>query len=130
MPAKEKILLIFAAVILMSSVAGCGGGGGGGGLSGNNGENSGSIPNSGSTISLSWDAPATNSDGTPLTDLAGYKIYIGTSTGIYSEIVDAGNVSAYTIENLTPGVYYFVVVAYNTSGNESDFSNEVALTVT
>jgi len=30
---------------------------------------------------LSWNAPSTNEDGTPLTDLAGYKIYYGTATG-------------------------------------------------
>jgi hypothetical protein len=27
---------------------------------------------------LSWDPPTTNVDGTPLTDLAGYKVYYGT----------------------------------------------------
>jgi len=78
---------------------------------------------------LSWDAPTANADGTPLTDLAGYKIYYGTSPGVYSAIVDAGNSTTYVVKNLTRGTYYFTVTAYNTSGNESSFSGEVRKTI-
>ncbi len=42
---------------------------------------------------LSWDPPTTNADGTPLTDLAGYRIYYGTSSGSYSQNIDAGDVT-------------------------------------
>ena len=53
---------------------------------------------------LQWEAPSTNDDGTPLTDLAGYKIYYGTASGNYTQTIDVGNVTTYTITNLTDGV--------------------------
>ena len=43
------------------------------------------------TATPSWDAPTTNADGTPLTDLAGYKVYYGPSSGNYSQAIDVGN---------------------------------------
>ena len=79
-----------------------------------------------SVVTLAWDTPTTNADGTPLTDLAGYKVYHGTSSGNYSQYIDVGNVLNYMVSNLKNGVvYYFAVTAYDTSGNESDYSNEV-----
>ncbi len=79
------------------------------------------------SITLSWDPPTTNEDGSPLTDLAGYKIYYGTSSRNYSFYINVGNVNSYTINNLTEGaIYYFAVTAYDISGNESKFSNEVS----
>jgi|GEM_PF-5829091 len=77
---------------------------------------------------LSWNAPTTNADGTLLTDLEGYRVYYGTSSHNYSQDIDVGNVTTYTITNLVSGVtYYFAVTAYDTSGNESNFSNEVSI---
>lgn len=79
---------------------------------------------------LSWTAPTTNVDGTALTDLAGYKVYYGTSSGTYDTTVDAGNVSTINIINLTEKeTYYFAVTAYDTAGNESSYSNEVSKTI-
>ena len=79
---------------------------------------------------LSWDAPSTNTDGTPLTDLAGYIVYYGTATGDYSQSVDAGNVTTSQVTNLTDGItYYFAVSAYDTYMNESDNSNEISRTI-
>jgi hypothetical protein len=75
---------------------------------------------------LSWNAPTTNTDGTPLTDLAGYKVHMGTSSGNYTTVVDIGNVTTYTVSNLAPGTYYFVVTAYDSSNIESGFSNEAS----
>src|SRR4030067_1427045 len=43
---------------------------------------------------LTWDAPTTNTDGSPLTDLAGYKIYYGDSSGQYSSTVPVNAPSA------------------------------------
>ena len=83
------------------------------------------------TATPSWDAPTTNADGTPLTDLAGYKVYYGTSSHTYSQNIDVGNVTTYTLNNLTEGyTYYFAVTAYDTLRNESDYSNEVSKTIT
>ncbi len=76
---------------------------------------------------LSWDPPTTNADGSPLTDLAGYKIYYGTTSGNYTNNIDVGNVTTYKVVDLTEGLtYFFVVSAYDTLGNESDYSNEVS----
>jgi fibronectin type 3 domain-containing protein len=111
-----KISIIFPMLTLLLTISGCGDGGSGSSISG-------------ASVTLTWDAPTTNSDGSPLTDLNGYKIYYGTSSGNYTEVIDIGNVTSYTIGNLSSGIYYFAVTAYNTSGNESDFSNEVSKTL-
>jgi hypothetical protein len=79
---------------------------------------------------LSWDAPTTNDDGTPLTDLAGYKIYYGTASGTYTKSVDAGNVTTFSVKPIQPdGTYYFVATAYNKAKIESGYSNEVSKVV-
>lgn len=77
-------------------------------------------------INLTWDPPITKTDGTALTDLAGYKIFYGTAAGFYNNILDVGNVTSYTVTGLTEGkTYYFATTAYDTSSNESRFSNEI-----
>ena len=82
-----------------------------------------------SDVTLSWDAPNTNTDGTPLTDLAGYRIYVGRATGVYDAgIIDVGNVLTITLTAFCEGTYYFVATAYDTEDNESDYSNEVSKT--
>lgn len=79
---------------------------------------------------ISWTPPTTNVDGTALTDLAGYKVYYGTSELTYDSSLDAGNVSTYTVTNLTENItYFFAVTAYDTAGNESNHSNEVKKTI-
>ncbi len=87
---------------------------------------------------LNWDPPATNVDGTPLTDLAGYKIYYGTtscnvtSSCSYDHVItiDDPTVTSYEVTDLQPGTtYYFAVTAFDTAGNESDYSNEVSKTI-
>lgn len=72
-------------------------------------------------VTLSWD-PNTEPD------LAGYKVYYGTSSHNYTETIDVGNTTTYQITGLSEGTYYFAVTAYDTSGNESDFSDEVSKT--
>ncbi len=81
-------------------------------------------------VTLSWDPPTTNSDGSTLTDLAGYKIYSGLSSGNYTQSVNAGNVTSYAFTSLAAGTtYYFAITAYDTSGNESIVSNEINKTI-
>ena len=76
---------------------------------------------------MAWDTPTTNADGSPLTDLAGYWIYYGTSSGSYIGKTYAGSVTTYTLTNLTKGqTYYIVATSIDTSNNESAFSNEVS----
>ena len=81
---------------------------------------------------LTWTAPTQNTDGSPLTDLAGFKIYVGTTQGgPYPVSVDIPDplATTFTVPNLTEGTtYYFVSTAYNSAATvqESDFSNEVS----
>ena len=78
---------------------------------------------------LSWSAPAAYSDGTPVTALGGYKVYAGTAPGAYSQTIDVGNVTSYTLTGLNNGAtYYFAVTAYDASGNVSGFSNQTSKT--
>lgn len=75
----------------------------------------------GGSVELSWVPPTENTDGTPLTDLAGYKIYWGTTAGDYSNSVTINNpgLATYVLENLVPATYFFVATAVNASGEES-----------
>lgn len=74
---------------------------------------------------VSWTAPTTNTDGSALTNLAGFKILYGTSSANLNNQVQIASASAtvHTVENLVPGTYYFAVRAYNSSGTDSDLSN-------
>jgi len=77
---------------------------------------------------VSWTPPTSNTDGTLLRDLAGYRIQYGNSSGNLNQQTQVASPTATTvlIQNLTPGTYYFAVRAYNTSGAESDQSNIVS----
>ena len=79
-------------------------------------------------LSISWTLPTQNTDGTPLTDLAGCKIYWGnTRTRVYTNVVDLpGAVTNCTLTNAVAGpIVYIAGTAYNEDGNESDFSEEL-----
>jgi len=74
---------------------------------------------------LVWDPPA-NADGTPAT-VGGYKVHRGTAAGKYSQSLNVGTATSYTDTSLIQGnTYYFAVTAYDASGSESEFSNEIA----
>jgi len=79
------------------------------------------------SVALSWAAPTTRTDGSPLTNLAGYKIFYGRMSGIYDYQIDINNpgILTYVIENLVSGNWYFALTAYDSKGLESDRSNEV-----
>lgn len=78
------------------------------------------------SVTLSWSAPTRNTDGTPLTDLAGYAFYYGTRSGSYPNRIEVNDPSltTYVVDNLTPDTYYFVAVAITRGDVESDYSNE------
>jgi hypothetical protein len=82
-------------------------------------------------ITLSWAPPTQNSDGSVLTDLAGYNIYFGSSQGNYPNRVGIDNpsISTYIIENLLPDTYYVVATSLNSQGVESAYSNVAVKTV-
>jgi hypothetical protein len=107
--------LVICFVLFFIFLVGCGGGNGDSGSSGTTGK-----------ISLAWDA---NTES----DLAGYKLYYGTASGVYSNSVNVGMATqsggtvTYTLIGLTSGqIYYIVATAYDTSKNESGYSNGVS----
>ena len=80
---------------------------------------------------LSWNAPSQRTDGTPLTDLAGFRVYYGTSTADLRYVIQIKDPGArsWVIENLTTGTWYFAATAFDTSGGESDHSNTASKTI-
>ena len=81
--------------------------------------------------SLTWMPPTQNTDGTTLTNLAGYRIVYGVSASQLTQTIQLTNagMSSYLVENLAPGTYYFAIRAYTSSGAESAHSNVVAKVV-
>jgi hypothetical protein len=79
------------------------------------------------TAALSWEIPATRTDGTPLaiSEIDGYRVYMGSSENDLVMIVDLndGTQTSYTVTDLTTGSYHFAVTTYDTDGNESLYSN-------
>jgi hypothetical protein len=83
------------------------------------------------SASVSWDAPTENTNGSPLTDLAGFRIYYGTSSNNLSQTAQVSNptVTTFVVNNLSAGTWFFGVKAYNAAGAESDFSNLASKTI-
>ena len=82
-------------------------------------------------VTLSWQAPTSNADGTALSDLKGYKVHYGAASKTYSDVIQVTNpgVTTYVVDNLQAGKYYFAVTAYNSAGQESSLSSEVSTMV-
>ncbi len=80
---------------------------------------------------LSWTAPSSNEDGSPLTDLAGFKLYWGSSIGDYpnSVAINDPDTIEYVVESLGPGTFHFVMTSINASGVESQYSNRATKTI-
>lgn len=88
-------------------------------------------PANGGVAALSWQAPSQNADGTPLTDLGGYRIYHGSSAESLGNVIDVPNPQAtsYTVNNLMPGTHYFAMTAYSKGGVESERTGVTSKTV-
>ena len=77
-----------------------------------------------SRVTLAWDR---NSE----TNITGYRVYWGTVTRVYTDVINVGNATTASVPNLAPGVTYrFAVTAVNTLAAESDYSSEVSFTTT
>ena len=83
------------------------------------------------TADVSWTPPTTNTDGSTLTDLAGYNIYYGTSPNALNQQVQVTTIGVtnYVINGLTSGTWYFAVTAYTSTGTESSLSNVASKTI-
>lgn len=131
-PTRAALLgLCVVCALALGATAGCGGGGGTG--------SSAAVqsappppppPVSGSAV-LAWTAPTTNTDGTALTNLAGFTISYGTSPSAMTQTIDVPNSTAtgYTVVGLTTGTWYFTVTAYTSGGTQSAPSDVASKTI-
>jgi hypothetical protein len=79
-----------------------------------------SAPAAAATLRVAWDP-------SPDPAVVGYRVSMGTESGVYTVVVDAGTQTIEQFANLTAGnTYYFVVQAYDRAGRVSPPSNEVA----
>ena len=83
------------------------------------------------SATLTWTPPTTNTDGSALTNLAGYRVRWGPAPGNYTNSVTLTNpgLATYVVTNLVSGTHYFVVTAVNSSGVESQLSNVASKTM-
>ena len=123
---------VIFALASVFALAACGGG------SASNGSAPVSAPAGGSpapapkvaSVTLSWEAPKFNSDGSPLKDLAGFHIRYGLNPNALDQSVSTGPaITTAMIEGLSSGVWYFEVVAFNSVGIESDSSGIASSTI-
>src|SRR5690349_11114324 len=77
----------------------------------------------GQAVKLSWDA-------NPQPDIAGYRVYCGTTSHVYTQCLEAGSSTSLIVSGLQAGKhYYFAATDYDVAGMESDESNEVSYLV-
>jgi hypothetical protein len=89
------------------------------------------VQNASGTATVSWVAPTTNTDGTPLADLDSYRIAYGRSSTALDQSASVTNntLTSFTINDLTSGQWFFAVYAVNTAGLESSISNIASKTI-
>lgn len=77
------------------------------------------------TATLSWVAPTQNTDGSPLTDLVGYRLYVGNSATelVPLRLISDPTSTRFVVDGLSRGTWYFAVSAVNSAGVESAFSS-------
>ncbi len=85
------------------------------------------------TIDLSWFAPANREDGSsvPLTEIAGYRIYVGMKSGdyIYDKEITGAAVQSVQLNGVPAGTYYLVMTTFDNAGRESLYSEEHMITL-
>jgi len=120
---------------MLAALAACNSDGGtpGAGSAGSTSSGGGSAPQqpaSGSAV-LSWSAPTTNTNGTALTNLAGYTILYGTNPGALNQAIalNSASTNSYTINGLAAGTWYFSIVANSNDGTESSPTSPVSMTI-
>ena len=87
-------------------------------------------PTTGSAT-LRWSPPTQNTDGSALTNLAGFRIVYGTSATALTQTIEVNNaaLSSYVVDGLAAGTWYFAVTAVNSDGAQSINSNVASKTI-
>ena len=80
------------------------------------------------SATIRWELPPSRVDGSPLIDLAGFKVYYADGSGMFYRVTDVGMETSLFVTGLPPRTYYFTVTAYDASLRESDPSNTMAVT--
>jgi hypothetical protein len=82
------------------------------------------------SVTLNWKAPTENTNGSALTNLAGYRIYWGTSSSElrHTITIKSVGVTSEVVSGLGSGTYYFALMSYNSAGVESKLSKIVSKT--
>ena len=88
-------------------------------------------PSATDSLTLSWMAPSLNSNGTTVTDLAGYHIYYGASATSMNTVltIDGASDTSKVISGLKRGTWYFAVTAFNSEKIESKLSAVLPITI-
>jgi len=78
-------------------------------------------------LRLSWDPPTTNIDGSMLSNLAGYRIYVFPFASTGTQIVEVSDprLTSYLLGNLSPDIFAVAITSINSAGRESDYSELV-----
>jgi hypothetical protein len=84
-----------------------------------------------SAVTIAWTPPTENTNGSTLTNLAGYHLYYGTTQSNLSKVVDITNpgLATYVLSDLTSGTWYFALTSVNTAGVESARSTVISTVV-
>ena len=89
-------------------------------------------PDAAHSVRLAWEAPSTDAEGGPLSDLAGFRIHFAPGddpAGPGTDVVEAGTGTAALVTNLPSGTWTFAVAAVDTAGNESALSAPLTVRV-
>jgi hypothetical protein len=83
------------------------------------------------SVTVSWSVPLLNIDGTPLTDISGYRVSYGTNPANLTQTVtvSGAGITSTVIGGLLPGTYYFAVATLNSTATASADSSAASTTV-
>jgi hypothetical protein len=88
-------------------------------------------PNTSGTALVSWLPPTQRTDGSPLSNLVGYRIHYGSRADALTQTISLNNggLSSHMVEGLSTGTWYFAVVACDSAGQDSALSNIASKTI-
>lgn len=117
--------VIVGTILCAGFLAGCGGG------SSDSAGDSSNTPDQTHAVTLNWQPPTENTNGSALTDLSGYTISYGTQPDNYTTTIRLTNpgLTDYVVDNLSPGTYYFTIAAVASDGVQSEPSAPVTAKV-